>query len=589
MLVELPDWVAHLSLFLLGALSVFVFARRQFENSNDILNNSVSEILSSAPISSLAGGNAYGRGLVFYVLIFEIAYFVLSSSTILFSMAYQTAQQSNPDIVGFVTDAIANTQTESQSGQHKAFPDLVGLKAAIPLAVASIIVTLATVPGFSEIEGLVRSLAHSAAGIPRNIYTAIDKISRFSFRNPPEDCSRSVFLADKMAEKAQIAMLERGVNEVVSSATAESIARIFSMLPWVEGTLSLFSQQSRSQLSPLINGVLPSVDTLRTKLEIAINDNSTSEESWEALANSAATEDSRVSSVFGLLAINNLGAQPSQPAPLIEELLQDIEDLRKGNSSNVVVGSLIWGTVFSVFFTVVLRTISNVIQTKMQSLGADATLLQVMDSINPSDFFTRVDFGITNAFQDVLFYAVIFGSATITALSLRMNRIEHRDWRYHSPSRSHYSQYALLGVLTTFIVVLPVFLICQPFFTGITSFTSWSDGFEVIRNSLKLNSLFNSLPSVLVALPIVWSVLKFADHSDTDTEKSSSIKNYAMASFFILMFVLITEGAEGERLGITYAGPFSQFLVDILVPFICYTSYLVALGGMQIRQSRNAG
>lgn len=578
--------MANVILFLLGAISVGIFARRQFETPTEIIDSSGPDVLISAPVSVLAGSNAFGKGLTFYIIIFEIAYVILSSSSVLLSLALQAARVADPDVVGFLDSVV---QTREGANEEIAGPltESIGVDSAIPLVVATLIITFSSTPPFSEIEGLVRSLAHSASGIPRNIYSAIEKIRNYKFLAPPDNASASIKMANNIARNAKTKALEKGLDEVNAAAMEQALARLFSLLPWVDGTLVLFTTRSRNRLAVIINSVIPAAEVLNAKLDSLIASETATDRDWEKISAISTKAAENISAAFGLLAINDYGARPSQPAPMVSELLKEIESVNEPKSLNAVIGTLIWGTLLAAGMTFLIRTGSNYYERIFSSSSADFHIASVLYNWQGSEFRSALEFGLTSTFIDVFYNATIFGVAALTALSLRSNRLENKLWKSYSGKGTHYFQYTTLSLLTTFIVVLPFYLVVSALIEALPSFQvgGWSSGIHAMQTTLELKSLWDNLPSIIIGLPIIWSVFKFTDLVELSKEKRIFFKHYATAIGFLLIFVMLAEGGLTEGQSVVSSGIVGEFSIDASVSFFCHSAFLVVLSRMILKQN----
>ncbi|MEQ8902281.1 MAG: hypothetical protein RID11_12335 [Roseovarius sp.] len=570
-MIDLPPWIAYLSVYVIGALSVGVFARRQFDTPSQVFDESSPHLLLSTPLSYIAGEGAYLRGAVIYVAVFEAAYFLIASSSLLLSLALNAAQASEIELIGFISDAADDIDVNGSSTSR--------FNIAVPLVVSSLIITFARFPPFSELEAIVRSLAHSAAGVPRNIYTAFDRIRTFDFESEASS-SASVANAVELANAA-FGATDGKLDELSRYSLKNSILRCFSLLPWVDGTLPLVQSRVASSLGVTTLQASSAADTLKAQLHRAIQENS-SETEWEILVEKSRRVSDDVAIAFGLLIINDKGARPSTSAPVVTSLIEQIVKTPRRRIASSIVGALIWGSLLSVFLVLVIRYLSRSIEVALSQTppGVDAELDVAGAALAPG-VGERVFYSLNALPPDLLFHGIIFVVTAIAALSLRSNRLDHKTWTPHNKGSDHYSQYALLSILSTFVVVLPVFVVTIALIRAFPEFSQdgWEDGLTALQESIRLSVLLDNLPTVLVSIPITWTIFKFSDLAPDFLGKKVSFADYLAAILFIALFIIF---ANANR----YSGEFgygavNKLFVEVSIPIACFVSYVFFFGRIQ--------
>ena len=165
------DSTTYLLLFLVGLFSVAVQSFKLYGTPLDNTRNLQTSVpLHSIPLISLGGLKPFVTGFVCYLMILEILYIVLSSSSVVLELAIKSSATAASNTVGAVTEPVGN-----------------GVKVYVPILASQLLVTLSQVKPFSEIEQMIRRMAHHLAGIRQNVYDINDKISGFDFMEGDND------------------------------------------------------------------------------------------------------------------------------------------------------------------------------------------------------------------------------------------------------------------------------------------------------------------------------------------------------------------------------------------------------------------
>lgn len=475
-------------LLILGMVAVGAHAYTLYNQRIDD-NYNVSQrwrFLANIPIQLVTSKSSFGFGFLIYLMLFEMLYLVLASSSSLVLMTYQMAGRE--ELTGAMSDSV------KPSG-------------AVPILASTAIILLSQVPPFRVFELAIRSMTHRFAKIPDSLKSVRQNIVRRLQTHPlsfpghvPENYSEDVSSGKigQLYERAE--WLKKDIDSWIADAFTAEDAEAFSRSYWnvlclneytldTVGTLlwdaseseeiiTLFrstehevaqlrstvetaaSKYSQEQRVSGMGGNVPSNDEI-DKEDIAINQTGGSSNAigvthWKTQKNKCNQLEERLILLLSLLLINQPDVQKPED-PQLAKLISCAHDRVENDLANTTLNAMLYGGIFSiVLFTAYyfveeeLRTsirqdpfthkapYGDYLEKRLQYEAENAQIYRWYSGMhltereeakkNAESFFLRMSGHVGEAFEEALVILLIFGSSVLTALSVRQGNIRLKNW-----------------------------------------------------------------------------------------------------------------------------------------------------------------
>lgn len=206
-------------LLLLGMVAVGAHAYTLFNQRSDSAETSQRwRFLSNVPIQLVTKKSNFNFGFTIYLLLFELIYLVLASSSSLVLMMYQISGRD--DLTGALS---ANVNPNG----------------AVPILASTAIILLSQVRPFSSLELALRGLAHRFARIPDGLKTVKQNIVRYLQSHPlcylstgDARIARTPLDNGALPRPGKDAYLEESVENWINSEFNEGEAKAFVKSYW---------------------------------------------------------------------------------------------------------------------------------------------------------------------------------------------------------------------------------------------------------------------------------------------------------------------------------------------------------------------
>ncbi|MER8395709.1 hypothetical protein NKH10_28280 [Mesorhizobium sp. M1340] len=307
---------------------------------------------------------------------------------------------------------------------------------AVPLAVSAAFSVVLSIEMFAEIESRIRGLAHRLAGIPREIYGVLTKLSNFPYS---EHFPKSVSDSLKRTAKAITKQIEVCQDDELKEKLEELLHNIYAigvLLPSVTGESgdTLWNQLNIETVNDFVSGMEGDKRTLVDKTSALLkaitngehetnNDQDTEDriDTIDAVVAESSVLKANLFSVFALLFISQNDVQIPDHQFAARRVIAHLRQDARDTLWDSFVGSIIFGTPVAMLLSAtglaLLRTIDQPADPQLlKSSGAVGYFLNVFPA-------STVDAAITTL-QVVLIFAITIGNS----LSVRVTLMETDRW-----------------------------------------------------------------------------------------------------------------------------------------------------------------
>jgi hypothetical protein len=410
-----PDFFYY-GVVLLAVINLAIQSWKSYSKPAYAYKYSRYPLLRDVELASLGGKRQYAVGFVFYLAII----LGIFSFCIVF---YDKIAAVGKDLEPFIGTGFPDKSPRADSY-------------AVPLAVSAAFTVVLSIEMFAEIEARIRGLAHRLAGIPREIYGVLTKLSNFPYG---EHFPKTVSETLKRTAKAVSKEIDTQQDEELKEKLSELLKNIYVigvLLPAVTGdtgdslwnqlnieAVTNFVSSMNDEKKKIVDGTDEIIKYLNKEPAEGEKDDERDDrlESIDVLVATSSVLKSNLFSVFALLYISQNDVQiPDHhfaARRVIAHLRQDVRDTLYDS----FVGSMIFGTLAGVILSSVglalLRTVDHPVD--LNFLGENGTVAYFFNVFPQA----AVDATIT-ALQVVLIFAITIGNS----LSVRITLMETDRW-----------------------------------------------------------------------------------------------------------------------------------------------------------------
>jgi len=579
------NWEYILLLFFGGAVVAVhansLFSQRVSETSAD----GRADPLASLSLPVILGQNDYRRGFAVYLLANELLYTILASSSTILGLTLEVLGQQNT--VGALSENLK--------------PSLL-----YPIVASSVVVLMSQAKPTSGIEKTFRRMAHSVAGVQRNLDEVKTRIHKIALNTSLED--KLVISATERARNLAEVAPTSYITEFERANFAASLTRVHCLYYWTlgyRGQSIWFSEHSR-QIKSLFDSLHLEYGNLCNEAfamgQVSISSGSTfnaEAERWKVIIRATYQLENRLTTVLSLLLINQPDADFDNE-PALHELRDVVLKKRAGDHPDV--SSLVGQSMlYALPFMLVLATLHGGSTRLWRSLTSqrldnlpdfprvvDISFFDRLLSL-PEKFFShpeKLDFlstTIGDAMIGTVDYTLIFIISVGIAMFYRKSQMELQRWNAHSEygipnTYSPVVRYLFLGGLgylfstAVFLVWrFLVFNIIEPLRSGIP-----------IQVDVSMRGFGEYLPDFLLepitAFVCVWFVLQFADRDCARDGKfaSTALRYSLVCTVLVVMQNIVRNDFPNDTAIATYIlRPLCGYLVLFIAFARVYKWYTV--------------
>jgi hypothetical protein len=210
-----------------GAITLLIEAYRNFNSSLTTIPFKEHPILKDMEVAQLCTSREKNIGFLFYSLLYLVTYVIILSSTEIYEIVSQAAK-SNAEIGP--TDALV--------GQGGDPFGLLDTQYGKPIFISAAIIAFFSLGALRPVESTMRSLAHRIAGVPRGVYSVIERLHAIEFRESDFDAKTATPLASRFEANAEAGFKDSyEVDQVDTIKTA--LRAIDYLSPAITGKLRI--------------------------------------------------------------------------------------------------------------------------------------------------------------------------------------------------------------------------------------------------------------------------------------------------------------------------------------------------------------
>lgn len=533
---------AFMIMFLVGAVVVAINATTQFREpvsySRPGTHNS---LLNGLPMRILTGKRSHSLGFAFYLIVFEVVYLLLSTSTVILLAFMQFT--GNTGSIG----ALAIDQNE--------------INPYVPIIASSIVVGLSQLKPFSEVELFLRRASHRFIIRSVDIDAIVSKISNFEL---------PALQTNTGAPKKSTVPIQPSIE--IQKWTVEQTRNFNKILSDIE-ILDAWTDGDQSHIFRALGSVEPiarikaqvdaSIDTFYDRLlraagnkETDVNQNNKlkrpqkpvfkATEFWAVAISEARDVKHKLSELLALYLINLPNAGQSIRDEDTREFFDTVQNPKRtvGEISTIATATTLGAAVCLVLFFAYHLTTNAVLDLAsswfsiaepssqyLQSFQDVSSLntAEITHSIDVKYYFSSVaSKSIASAFWDVCTYGAIFLVAAALAVAARRPRPPPKDWvswsRGHHPFWQYVSVGAVASVLSLLVYTILLFvrLVALPSLTldnTVLSVTLLAD----FKNYLEMSSGFPLMAfAIAIGICFIYDMLSSENNRDVDSAPGSA-------------------------------------------------------------------
>lgn len=319
-------------LLLLGMVAVGAHAYNLFNQPIERPSTSTRwRFLATIPIQLATTQSRFRLGLVFYVVVFELIYLVLSSSSSLLLMAYQMSGRQ--DLTGALSETVAPNST-------------------VPILASTGLILLTQIRPFSQLEVMLRRFAHRMARVPDGLKMVKSRAADFlsHAQLPNEEQVREDFtLLARFTEPVTAARLIRSQTNA---------AWLFEHTLGPKGSMA-WDEEGSDELLQLFKSLRLEVSQLQNDIETEINKADTSAHNavagaaptkphlkgpWQELLKQSLHLEERLTLLLCLLLINQPEVDTRHDATL-ENLIEKTRRRERSEVTDIAIRSSFYGVI----------------------------------------------------------------------------------------------------------------------------------------------------------------------------------------------------------------------------------------------------
>lgn len=481
---NLQSQIAYFGAFLFGMGVVALQAQKLYSQRVLSLGSKMHSSDSSIPIALLSSRYSYLRGLVFYLLVAEAVFLILSLSTVILELSLNAIGRA--EMAGAL------------SGGLKANP-------IVPVVASSVVIALSQVRPFSDVEMAIRIMAHKIAGIPGAIEQIKSNIKAFKVKLSQEntDETSKIFMHAKARAELFVSKLDnkKHLHDHEIDNLENTLIWIYCLYQWTLGYhgRSIWTTRSADELIGLYDSLgleyIRIEDEIRSIIDVPDDSKGNSIDSiavgkWRDVADSCVKLEKNLTTVLALL-LNDRPDNKFPDYPLLQRLSRKALRREATKEMNVLGSSLI---VSSVFATLVLASYEFIKQHAKGILRSEPPVVYLdfpfkSESVSSNPMFTawqqwwssgmvslenRSDAQaqiltviaarskeLQTALETFFPHLLIFSITAFTTLLVSRAREEDGRWPRRMPHEPPIVSTYLVNGFIAYMVAMPAYMILQ--------------------------------------------------------------------------------------------------------------------------------
>ena len=243
-----------------GAITLLIEAYRNFNSSLTTIPFKEHPILKDMEVAQLCTSREKNIGFLFYSLLYLVTYVIILSSTEIYEIVSQAAK-SNAEI----------GPTDTLVGQGGDPFGLLDTQYGKPIFISAAIIAFFSLGALRPVESTMRSLAHRIAGVPRGVYSVIERLHAIEFADSDFKVKTATPLASMFEANAEAGFKDSYEADQVDTIKT-ALRAIDYLSPAITGKLRVqyfpFTQlEAMSELSLRLEDQLTQLrDMLKVKL-----------------------------------------------------------------------------------------------------------------------------------------------------------------------------------------------------------------------------------------------------------------------------------------------------------------------------------